>query len=37
MKYGELLDLINCLSIHEGGAEPKRQKRMTFDEALALR
>lgn len=36
MKYGELLDLINCLSIHEGGAEQKKKK-MTFDEVLALR
>lgn len=35
MKYGEMLDLINCLAIHEGGAEQK--KKMTFDEVLALR
>lgn len=38
MKWGEMLDLINCMSIHQGGAEPKaRKKKLSFEEAIKLR
>lgn len=38
MRYGEMVDLINCMSIYEGRAEPKaKRKKMTFDEAIAMR
>lgn len=37
-RFGEMLDLINCLSIYNGGAEQKAEKKKyTFDEAMALR
>lgn len=37
-RYGEMLDMIACLAIAEGRAEPKQKPRVyTFDEALALR
>lgn len=38
MRYGEMVDLINCMSIYEGRAESKpRRRKMTFDEAIAMR
>lgn len=39
MRYGTMMDLINCQSIYEGSAKPKGQtkRKMTFDEVLALR
>lgn len=38
MRYGEMVDLINCMSIYEGRAEAKpRRRKMTFDEAIAMR
>jgi len=37
-RYGEMLDMINCLSIFNGGAEQvEPKKKWTFDEAIALR
>lgn len=37
-KMGEMLDMITCLSIYNGSAEPKeKKKRMSYDEAIALR
>lgn len=37
-RYGEMLDMISCLSIYNGGAEQKIKKRkLSFDEALSLR
>jgi len=37
-RYGQMLDLIACLSIYNGTAEPKRKKKVyTFDEAIKLR
>ena len=37
-RYGEMLDMIDCLSIYNGGAEPKRKAKVyTYDEAIALR
>jgi len=39
--YGEMLDMIACLSIYEGLAVPKESKKTrrytTFDEAIKLR
>lgn len=33
-RYGEMLDMITCLSIHEGRAMPKKEHRlMSFREA----
>jgi len=38
-RYGEMMDMISCLSIYDGTAVPKKQtKRFTsFDEAINLR
>ena len=37
-RYGEMLDMIDCLSIYNGAAEPKRKAvALTYDEAIALR
>ena len=37
-RYGEMLDLINCKAIYNGGAEQKIRKRnLTFDEIISLR
>ena len=33
-RYGEMLDMIACLSIYNGGAEEK--DRMSFDEFFAM-
>ena len=34
--YGEMMDLIACMAIAEGGAKPK-PRRLSFQEILALR
>lgn len=34
--YAEMMDMINCMAIVEGGAKPK-PRRLSFDEVLALR
>lgn len=37
-RFGELLDMINCLSIYEGAAKPKERKTITdYDEAMKVR
>ena len=37
-RYGEMLDMISCLSIYNRGADQKLPKKnWTFDEAMALR
>ena len=36
--YGEMTDMLACLSIYEGTAVPKQTKTITsFDEAIKLR
>lgn len=35
--YGEMLDMIACLAIYEGNAEPKTKHKWTFDEVMRLR
>lgn len=36
-RYGEMLDMITCLAIYNGNAEPKKRKHVyTFDEAINL-
>lgn len=35
-RYGEMGDMISCYAIFNG-AEPKKKRKMTFDEALMLR
>lgn len=36
--FGEMQDMISCLSIYEGLAEPKKyKKKWNYDEAMALR
>jgi len=38
MRYGQMLSLLNCMSIYEGMADPKKTKRhMSFDEVTKLR
>lgn len=34
--YGEMMDMLTCAAIQNGTLEPKERK-MSFDEALALR
>lgn len=34
-RYGEMIDLINCLAIYNGGADEKRH--LSFDEMLNLK
>lgn len=38
-RYGEMLDMMNCMAIYNGGAEQKtKKKRVTsFGEAILLR
>lgn len=36
-RYGEMMDMIACLSIYEGTAVPKKQPITDFDEAMKLR
>lgn len=37
-RYGEMIDMINCLAIYEHGAKPKQKKRLfSYDEAISLR
>lgn len=37
-RYGEMLDMISCLSIYNGGAQPKkRAKKWDYDDAINLR
>ena len=37
-RFGEMMDMLACLAIYEGSAEPKKKKRrMSFDEAIKLR
>lgn len=35
--FGEMRDMIACLSIYQGTATQKKTKRWTFDEAINLR
>ena len=37
LQYGRAMDLIACLSIYNGGAEQKIQKKYSYDEAMNLR
>lgn len=36
-RFGEMLDMISCLAIYNGGAEEKVKKTWTFSEAISLR
>lgn len=35
--FGEMRDMIACLSIYQGTAKPGAVKKWTFDEAISLR
>lgn len=35
--FGEMQDMITCMSIYEGGATPKNARKWTHDEAINLR
>lgn len=35
--FGEMTDMISCLSIYEGAAVPKKERITDFDEAIKLR
>lgn len=35
-RYGEMIDLLNCLSIYNGSAEPKTKRQMDYDEVMAM-
>lgn len=34
--YGEMVDMVSCLSIYEGGAKPKKP-RMRYEDVMKLR
>lgn len=37
-RYGEMIDMINCLAIYEHGAKQKKKRRnFSYEEAIALR
>lgn len=36
-RYGEMLDMLNCMAIYKGAPPAKRKKTWGFDEALNLR
>lgn len=37
-RYGEMLDMIACLSIYNGGAQPKKKKKiMSYDDVINMR
>lgn len=37
-RYGEMMDMLACMSIYEGSAEPKKQKKkLSFEEITRLR
>lgn len=36
-RYGEMMDLIACLNIHNGAEPRRKKKKFTFQEAMALR
>lgn len=37
-RYGEMVDMISCFAIYNGGAKPKKKKKKwSFDEAMELR
>ena len=37
-RFGEMMDMIACLSIYNGSAEPvSKKKNRTYDEMIALR
>lgn len=35
--YGEMMDMITCLSIYEGTAVPKKERVTDFDTAIRMR
>lgn len=35
--YGEMMDMIACLSIYEGTAAPKKERVTDFDAAIRMR
>lgn len=36
--YGEMLDMISCLSVYQGSVRvKKKKKKMSFEEVMALR
>jgi len=37
-RYGEMIDMINCMAIYSGGAnQKKKKKKWSFEEVMALR
>lgn len=36
-RFGEMLDLVSCLAIYNGGATEKIKQERTFDETFTLR
>lgn len=38
LKYGEMMDMINCMTIYNGGAKQKaKRRRLSYDDAISLR
>ena len=36
-RYGEMTDMISCFAIYNGAEPKKKHRKLSFDEALALR
>lgn len=36
-RYGEMSDMISCFAIYHGAEQKRKRKRLSFDEAIALR
>ena len=38
LRYGEMMDMINCMAIYNGGAKQKaKRRRLNYDDAINLR
>lgn len=38
LKYGEMMDMINCMTIYNGGTKQKAmRRRLSYDDAINLR
>lgn len=36
-RYGEMLDMISCLSVYNGAAKVKNKRVLSYDDAINLR
>lgn len=36
-RYGEMIDMLNCMAIERGAKPKKKMRKWSFDEAISLR